>query len=195
MLLEKTNIKGRLNSVNTDTSAGARLIAGHIQKLGYKNIVIVSERLSGKPNGYFTGEMEDALAQVPNINKPVTIELEKSASDDEVNFMQFETFLRPPFRADAVITMHSNLVYPVMRLFRKRKLRVPQDIALISAEEGVGFDLLYSPVTCLRKPLPGMAIKVANMVWSEIKNSGKGKFKRQVNVFPDLVIRNSCGTL
>jgi DNA-binding LacI/PurR family transcriptional regulator len=83
----------------------------------------------------------------------------------------------------------------VMGLLRKKKLRIPQDIAVISMEEGAGFDLLYSPVTCLRKPLPGMAIKVANMIWAEIKNSGKAKFKRQVNVTPELVVRNSCGTL
>jgi LacI family transcriptional regulator len=194
ILLEKTNILGRLNSVYTDNTAGARLIAGHVQKLGYKNIVIISERTPGKPNGYHASEMEDALAQIPDINKPVIIELDRSSTDDETNFMQFETFLRPPFRADLVITIHSHLVYLVMRLFRKRKLRVPQDIALISTEEGVGFDILYSPVTCLRKPLPAIATKVANMVWSEIKNSGKGKFKRQVNIVPELVIRNSCGT-
>ena len=60
-------------------------------------------------------------------------------------------------------------------------------------EEGIGFDLMYSPVTCLRKPLPGMSVKVANMIWSEVKNSGKGKFKRQVNISPELVVRNSCG--
>jgi len=28
-----------------------------------------------------------------------------------------------------------------------------------------------------------------------VKNSGKGKFKRQVNISPELIVRNSCGTL
>ncbi len=195
MLLENNYMQGRINSVNTDTAAGAMLIAEHIQKLGYKNIIIVSDRSLSKSNGNIAGEMEDALAHIQSINKPVTIELERSATDEEFNFMQFETFLRPPFRADIIITMQSHLVYPLMRLLQKKKLRVPQDVALISAEEGSGFDLLYSPVTCLRKPLQAMALKVANMVWSEIKNSGKGKFKRQVTTLPDLVVRNSCGTL
>jgi LacI family transcriptional regulator len=195
ILLENNYLQGRLNSVNTDTAAGARLIAGHVRKLGYKNIIIAADSMLSKFNGNAIGEMEDALALIQNINKPLTINLEKDASDEEFNFMHFETFLRPPFRADLVITMQSHLVYPVMRLLRKRKLRMPQDIALISAEDGAGFDLLYSPVTCLRKPLPAMAAKVANMVWSEIKNSGKGKFKRQVSTVPDLIVRNSCGSL
>ncbi len=195
MLLENDNMQGRINSVNTDTRAGARIISEHIHKLGYKNILIVTDKSLVKSTRHVTGEMEDELAQLKEINKPVTIELERSATDEGFNFLQFETFLRPPFRADLVIIMQSSLVYPVMRLLRKRKLRIPQDIALISAEEGAGFDLMYSPVTCLRKPLPAMAVKVANMVWSEIKNSGKGKFKRQVSSVPDLVVRSSCGTL
>jgi DNA-binding LacI/PurR family transcriptional regulator len=94
-----------------------------------------------------------------------------------------------------MIVMNAGLVYPIMSLLRKKKLRIPQDIAVISMEEGTGFDLMFSPVTALRKPLSGMSIKVANMIWSEVKNSGKGKFKRQVNISPELVIRNSCGTI
>lgn len=195
MLLENNCQQGRINSVNTDTAAGARLIAGHVQKLGYKNIIIACDSTMSKFTGNTIGELEDALALIQNINKPLIINLERSTSEEDFNFMHFETFLRPPFRADLVITTHSHLVYPVMRLLNKRKLRIPQDIALISTEDGAGFDLFCSTVTSLRKPLPAMAVKVANMLWSEIKNSGKGKFKRQVSILPELVIRNSCGSL
>ena len=94
-----------------------------------------------------------------------------------------------------MIIMNACLVYPIMTLLRKKKLRVPQDIAVVSMEEGTGFDLMFSPITCLRKPLSGISTKVANMIWSEIKNSGKGKYKRQVNISPELVVRNSCGTI
>jgi len=103
--------------------------------------------------------------------------------------------MRPPVRTDVLIVLNSDLVYPIMAMLRKKKLRVPQDIAVISMEEGPGFDLMYSPVTCLRKPLQGIAGKAANMIWSEVRNAGKGKFKRQVNLPPELIIRNSCGTL
>ena len=195
ILLENNDMQGRMNSVNTDTAAGAGLIARHIQKLGYKNVVIATDKSMSKYYRKQIGEMEDSLAQIHSVMKPVTIELEKSATEDEFNFIQFETFLRPPFRADIVITMQSHLLYPVIRFLRKKKIRIPQDIALIAAEESIGFDLMYTPVTCLKKPFPAMAAKVANMVWTEIKNSGNGKFKRQVTVVPELTIRNSCGAL
>jgi LacI family transcriptional regulator len=129
------------------------------------------------------------------MNKPDVIELDRHISDDEINTAQFEKFLRPPYRADVMIIMSANLVYPIMKLLRGKNLRIPQDIAVVSMEEGVGFDLMYSPVTCLRKPLANLSVKVVNMIWSEVKNSGKGKFKRQVNITPELVVRSSCGTI
>lgn len=195
MLLEKEIRSGRLNTVNTDTAAGARLVAEHIKKLGYKNILIVADKITRRVDSAVIDELQDPLKNVCDANDPVVIELDSTVADIDHDFSQFETFLRPPFRAEVIIALHSRLVYLVMNLLQNRKLRVPQDIALISMEEGTGFNLLYSPVTCLRKPLAGMAIKSANMIWTEIKNSGKGKYKRQVNLAPELVVRNSCGTI
>jgi DNA-binding LacI/PurR family transcriptional regulator len=195
ILLEKNLKTGKLNTVNTDMAAGAQLVANHTKKFGYKNIIIVADNRTLKSDHQVIDEIENALSIIPGVNNPVIVEFDMSAADGEPNFENFDSFLRPPFRAELVITLHSYLVYPLMTHFRKRKLRVPQDLALISMEEGAGFDNMVSPVTCLRKPLPGMAIKAANMIWTEIKNSGKGKFKRQINITPELIIRNSCGNI
>jgi len=195
ILLEKDIRTGRLNTVNTDTAAGSKLISEHIKSLGYKNVLIVADKSTIRTDATVIDEIQDALKTISNANDPVVIELDSTLSDNDLDFAQFEIFVRPPFRAEIIIVLHSRLVYPVMNLLRNRKLRVPQDIALISVEEGTGFDLLYTPVTCLRKPLAAMAIKSANMIWTEIKNSGKGKYKRQVNIPPELVVRNSCGTI
>jgi len=194
VLLEKPKTL-RLNSVSTDTVAGAQLVVNHIDKLGYKNAIIVSDYRTSRSDSIAIQDMSDAIDKKPGMNKPVLVELDKQLQSEELDFMAFEKYLRPPYRADVMIIMNANLVYPIMTALRKKKLRVPQDIAVISMEEGIGFDLMFSPVTCLRKPLSGLSTKVANMIWSEVKNSGKGKFKRQVNISPELIIRNSCGTL
>jgi LacI family transcriptional regulator len=195
VLLEKSVKTLRLNTINTDTAAGAALVVNHIDKLGYKNILIIADRKSFKT--YISGiqDVIDALSLKTGINRPVVVELDKPSTGDDLDPAQIDKFLRPPYRADAMIVMNASLVYPIMALLRKKKLRVPQDIAVVSMEEGTGFDLMFSPVTCLRRPLSGMSIKVANMIWSEVKNSGKGKFKRQVNISPELIVRNSCGTI
>ena len=195
VLLEKKLKTLRLNTVSTDTVAGAQMVVNHLDKLGYKNIIIVTGHKSSQSDTTAINDLIDVIGQKTGINGPVVVELDKQLSGDEIDTSQFEKFLRPPYRADVMIIMNANLVYPIMALLRKKKLRVPQDIAVVSMEEGTGFDLMFSPVTCLRKPLSGISTKVANMIWSEVKNSGKGKFKRQVNISPELIVRNSCGTL
>jgi LacI family transcriptional regulator len=195
ILLEKQLKTLRLNTVSTDYAVGANLVVNHLDKLGYKNIIIVADRRSFRAETNGIQDILNVIGQKQGINRPVVVELDKPAAGDEIDFSQFEQFIRPPYRADVMIIMNADLVYPIMTLLRNKKLRVPQDIAVVSMEEGTGFDLMFSPVTCLRKPLSGMSIKVANMIWSEVKNSGKGKFKRQVNISPELIVRNSCGTL
>lgn len=195
VLLEKPLKTLRLNTVSTDTAAGAQLIVNHLDKLGYKNIIIVADHRFSRSDSAAIQDIVDTVGQKTSMNRPVVVEMDKNFSGDEQDPMQLEMYLRPPYRADVMIIMNANLVYPVMTLLRNRKLRVPQDIAVVSMEEGTGFDLMFSPVTCLRKPLSGISTKVANMIWSEVKNSGKGKFKRQVNISPELIVRNSCGRL
>ncbi len=195
VLLEKSCRTLRLNTVCTDSSAGAVLVSDHIEKLGYKNIVIVTDNKSAKYGSDATGELKDVLRHKSTFNKPVEIELVTYPGVYEPDCSQIEKFMRPPYRADILVIMNSHLVYPVMSYLRRKKVRIPQDIALISMEEGIGFDLMYTPVTCLRKPMSSLAVKVANIAWSEVKNAGKGKYKRQVNISPELIVRNSCGTI
>ena len=195
ILLERHIKSLRLNTVCTDSSAGSNLIINHIEKLGYKNVLVITDGNVFDNDSQEIQDLIESVSRKPDINKPVIISLEKPGTSDEINPGQLEQFLRPPYRADVIVVMTASLVYPVMKYMRSKNLRIPQDIALISMEEGVGFDLMYSPVTCLRKPLANLSVKVVNMIWSEVRNGGKGKFKRQVNLVPELVVRNSCGTI
>jgi LacI family transcriptional regulator len=195
ILVENCPKNLRLNTVCTDMSAGAGLVANHIRHLGYQNIVILDDRRSVNGDRAVINELEQAFEQIAIKTKPQIIELDSFSSDYLIESSQLDSILRPPFRGDVIITLRSALVYPLMAHLQSKKLRVPHDVAIISMEEGPGFDLLYSPVSCLRKPLSAIASKVANMLWTEIKNSGKSKFRRQVNIAPEMVIRHSCGSL
>jgi DNA-binding LacI/PurR family transcriptional regulator len=195
VLLEQPVNKLRINSVSTDISAGSVQIANHIEKLGYKNVMIISEE---RPTSYdiqIMDELKKAITQKPGINKPLQIEIQKPAAGEEINFAEIEKYLRPPYHTEILVILHSTLVYPIVTILQRKKIRIPHDIALISMEDGYGFPLFGSQVTTMVKPVAGMALKVANMIWTDIKNSGRSKFKRQVKMIPEIVVRNSCGTL
>jgi DNA-binding LacI/PurR family transcriptional regulator len=163
--------------------------------MGYKNVLIVTGKNCLNKDMPVIELLKNAVKNKEEMNKPAIIELEQLNSGSEIEFGQIEKYLRPPFSIEIIVALHAETVYQIMTTFRRKKVRIPQDVALISMEEGIGFDLLYSPVTCLRKPMTGMALKIANMIWTEVKNAGKSKYKRQVNLSPELIIRNSCGTI
>jgi LacI family transcriptional regulator len=195
VLLEKTTRKLRLNTVSTDMVAGTQLMADHIAKMGYRNILIVSASERVKSDSGLIDSFKEAIKGKPEINKPLLTGITKKLGGDEMDFSQIEHYFRPPYRTDVLVVVHSEDVYPIMTALQKHKIRIPQDVALVSLEEGLGFDLIHPSVTALRKPLAAMALKVANMVWSEVKNAGKGKYRRQVNMVPELVVGNSCGSM
>jgi LacI family transcriptional regulator len=194
VLLEKTTRKLRLNTVSTDMVSGTRLVTDHIEKLGYKNILIVTGKAKLKSDAELIDSFKEAVKNKPELNKPLIADLENFPSDLNLDFSQIERYLRPPYRTEILVVVHSEHVYPLMSTLQNHKVRVPQDVALICLEDGLGFELIHPPVTALRKPLSAMALKVANMVWSEVKNAGRGKYRRQVNMTPELVVRGSCGS-
>ena len=195
VLLEKNVSRLRLNTVSTDTMAGTTLVTNHIAKLGYKNVLLISDPRTRQTDEPLIAELMSSLSSVEGINKPESVEIRTPAPSDDFDFALIERYMRPPFSAQILVVAHANMVYPIMSALQKRKIRVPQDIAIISLEEGIGFNLLHCPVTTLKKPFSNLALKTANMIWTEVKNAGKGKFKRQVNLAPELVVRHSCGTL
>jgi len=195
ILLEKNVSRLRLNTVTTDIVSGADTVTNHITRLGYNNVLIVNGQNGSINDESIVQYLTRAFNSNPDIRKPEIVEIKTSPGQDEINFTSIEKYLRPPYSIQLLLVVQANLVYPLMSSLQKKKIRIPQDVALISLEEGIGFSMLHPPVTSLKKPLSGLAIKVANMIWSEVKNSGKGKFKRQVSLAPELIVRQSCGTL
>ncbi|NMC37025.1 MAG: LacI family transcriptional regulator [Bacteroidales bacterium] len=194
VLLEKSVSQMRLNTVCSDMADGAQRVINHIAKIGYRNAIVVTNRYSTSMEMNVIENLKTAFRNREGMNMPLIIELDVS-SGNEIDFAQIEKFLRPPYSSEIMIVPTSDMVYSILSTFRRKKIRIPQDIALICMEEGIGFDLIYPPITCLRKPMAGMALKVANMMWTEVKNAGKSKYKRQVNISPELVVRQSCGTI
>ncbi|HVN58907.1 MAG TPA: LacI family DNA-binding transcriptional regulator [Bacteroidales bacterium] len=195
VLLEKNFSRLRLNAVSSDINAGNEMVTNHIAKLGYKNILIISDPNSRSADEQVLSGLMKSLSSINGVGRPENIEIRALAPDDEIDFSAIERFLRPPGSVQVIILLHAGTVYPLMAALQRRKIRVPQDVAIISMEEGIGFNLLCCPVTTLKKPFSGLALKTANMIWSEVKNGGKGKYKRQVNLPPEMIIRNSCGTI
>jgi LacI family transcriptional regulator len=195
IVLENCPGNMRLNIVRTDCEAGSILLSQHINNLGYKNITLVTRKQPMETVVNSISSIERSLSEIiPDsvINNAVV------ATIPGVNLIDTDLlseYIRPPYHTEVFVVTEANLVYPIMQFFIDSKVRIPHDIALVSTEDGIGFDLMFTPITRIKKQIPELASKAAKMIWTEIKNSGKSKYRRSVNILPELIIGRSCGTI
>lgn len=192
LLLEKSNVNLRTNEVISNCEEGAEKLILHLAGFNYKRYSIV--RSPGK-YPYLEDKVQcikSSITQhIPDseINEcRVEIDITGNINDTDIAAM-----LNQPLSTDAIIVTEANLVYPLYESLMRLKTRIPGDIALVSMEKGHAFNLLPVPITYLKRDTAGMASKIVSMLWSEIKNSGKSKFKRTVSLSPTLVVGRSCG--
>jgi len=191
VVIDKENPATRLNAVNCDYAFGSNLVGKHIKGLSYNNVLIISETGTNQKD---VSTLLGSLDGLQGTERPVVVDCCTSLPDNGADFNQLEKYLRPPYRTEIIIAMQSVTVYPLLSYLNQLKIRVPNDVALVSMQEGIAFDLIAPTITALRKPLSAMALKTATMLWTEIKNSGKSKFVRQINLNPELIVRSSCGS-
>ncbi|MEA1885680.1 MAG: LacI family DNA-binding transcriptional regulator [Bacteroidota bacterium] len=194
VVLEKKLTRHRINEVNSDYTEACRLVAMHILKLGYKNITVIEQK------NCMNCMVETGLLinTIQNIIPGISISRHSVASNiimDVTDSGEIVKALRPPEASQLFVVKHSELVYPLFTFFRKKNIRVPSDLAVIAMDNGVGFNLLDPPVTRINRKYSSLALKVSQMLWSEVKNDGKGKYKRSVTIRPELIIEKSCGAL
>lgn len=194
VVLEKRIAKHRVNEVHSDYEVACKLVGVHISTLGYKNISVIEEK-NCLNCMIQTGLLIDIIS---NINPGIKIARHSIRCGLFLNDEDKDEIiraLRPPEGAQLMLVKHSELVYPLLSFLKDQNVRVPYDIALISMDNGIGLGLMDPPVTRINRKYSSLAIKASQMLWSEIKNNGRGKYKRSVKVSPELIVERSCGSV
>jgi DNA-binding LacI/PurR family transcriptional regulator len=103
VMLEKSIKILRLNTVCTDVREGTQRVIDHIDKLGYKNILIVTDRIHSGKDTSVIEIIKEAIEKKPEMNKPVIIEYDHYINGTLLSGSQIDKYLRPPYRAEIMI--------------------------------------------------------------------------------------------
>ncbi|HDZ40739.1 MAG TPA: LacI family transcriptional regulator [Bacteroidetes bacterium] len=194
VVLEKKIVRHRINEIYSDSEEACRLAALHVLRLAYKSISIIEQKDC-------TDSIIDTQVLIQTINKIIPdirisrIKLTGNNIPDGTDANEIVRALRPPLASQMFIVKHSEYVYPLLSFLKTRNIRIPGDVALLSMDAGIGFGLIDPPVTRINRKYAQLALKTSQMLWSEIKNNGKGKYKRSVKISPVLIVEKSCGTV
>lgn len=194
VVLEKKLARHGINEVNSDSLEACRLVAMHILSLGYRNIAVIEQNdcLNCTINTLkLISSIQETNPGIKISRHSITYNFGVDAKNED----DIIKSLRPPGAAQLFIVKHSELVYPLLSFLKKKNIRVPSDVALIAMDNGIGFSLLDPPITRINRKYSMLAQKASQMLWSEVKNNGRGKYKRSVKINPELIIEKSCGTV
>lgn len=194
VVLENADLKHRVHLVKTDEKESAGLVASHLSSLAYKKIAVIEDS-EGSNCIIKRSILENAIREENGVIDITWLGAHSKLMDDDRLKTAIMALLKPPGAVQLFIIKDAAMVYPLVSLFKQNRLRIPSDIAIMSLEEGIGFSLLDPPITRLRRSCYPMALKTSQILWTEIKNRGRGKYKRLVNINSELVVEKSCGSV
>ena len=173
-----------INNYKAAYDAGTHLIQNGYQKIafiGYKSELFhMQERI----RGYQQSLQENGLKPKKNWLKRVSIlqiEKEVRAAIDDLTAAEN--------RVEALIFATYSLAVNGLKYINELRLKVPDDLAIVSFGQAEVFDLYYCPITYLHQPISDLGKTAVELLVKKLKNPEEGM--RQVLMEAKLISRDS----
>lgn len=171
-----------------NTKAIARLVT-HVAELGHERIGMVSGLpgvLTSKERieGYAAGLRSSGLPYDPGIVKCGN----SNADSAEVAVYRL---LAARNRPTALVVGNNYMTIGALRALRRRKIKIPDDIALVSFDDFEWSDLLSPRLTTMAQPIERIGQEATRLMLTRMANPAQGA--REVRLNPKFMDRESCG--
>lgn len=115
----------------------------------------------------------------------------KFDSIEEETSREIEDILSPVDPLDAVFFATNTLAIQGLRHLQRLQRTIPDDLAVVSFDEGEAFDFFYCPITYVRQPLAELSQKAVEILVDQIADPTAPA--KSVVLDTELIIRQSCG--
>jgi LacI family transcriptional regulator len=180
-----------VDSVYADSLSGARALVQHLIGLGHRRIAMVSGPIN-------TSTAEDRVAgycmALTEAGIPIDPELIRRGeyrivSGEDLTYRLLDAGLDPT----AIFAANNALAMGVIDALAQRKLRIPQDIALVCFDDLPNTSHLFPFLTVVAQPVYDMGMHGAQLLLSRLES--KAALQPRHVVLPTrLIIRHSCGS-
>ncbi len=193
VLIDRNYPEMETNAVVVDNFNGLKIVTEHLIGLGRRKIGFITlepklEAIHQRYLGYKSALIEAGI----NFNKDLVKELSPLNYEDEIS-KAIGDLLKFPNSVDSVVFVTHYLTSVGLRELKRRQVKVPQEVAIVSFDELTAFDLVDPPITSVIQPVRDIANLSVEMLVNRIE--GKDKTMVQKTVLDSkLVVRKSCGT-
>ena len=180
-----------VDTVELDNYAGAYQAVELLIKIGHRRIGLISGRPNvstsrGRRLGY-----EDALR-----DNRIPLEKDLIRVGDyrqESGILLTEKLLNLSAPPSALFVANNRMTMGAMAVIQKRRLKIPEEIAIISFDDFSWAEFLESPLTVVRLPAYDMGRKAAELLLQRLVEPEREPIL--IRLAPKLIIRKSCGSM
>jgi len=177
--------------IKLDNELGVRLAIEHLLDLNHRRIGVISAPLEVS-TGYERFEAYKLILAEYGIE--LQAEHTKFAGYSiESSYKKTLEVLRLTDRPTAIVTMCGPTTLGALKAIREANLTIPDDISIISFDDFESAALMNPPITVVSQPADEFGIRGAEILVNLI--NGRKPRPRQLNLEPELIIRESCKKL
>lgn len=194
VLIDRDIPKIEANYVGVENKLGAKNVVDHLIKLGNRKIghlTISPSHLSSlkeRTAGYKEALKEHGIRVDNNLIREISFDKIKEDVRREL-----KELLSPPQSINSLFVANNNIAVACLECFKEMKIRIPQDIALVSFDDIDAFKLCYPPVTAVVQPITKMGEEAVSILIDNIKNNENFQHKK-ISLPTRLEVRKSCGS-
>ena len=177
--------------VRGDSYNGAMILTNHLIDRGHRHIALINGNLNTSPAmdrlaGYYEAMRRADIQVDPRLISSGTWFIEDADAPTE-RLIDQDTSITAIFGTNSFMSIGA------LRVLRRRKIRVPEDIALVSFDE-VELAADIDPfLTVIAQPAYSMGTLAMKFLFERIGRKFQGP-PREIVLTPRLTVRRSCGT-
>lgn len=176
------------NYVATDNFQAAEQATKHLIANGFKRIAMIAYKsnlihMRERINGYLAAIKESGTL------KPILHEVNYSSAALDVQ-EKIGKILAAKQPVDALLFATNTLSIYGLKYLNNKRLKVPEDVAVVCFDESDAFDFFYCPLTYVKQPLVDVAGQAVKILINRINHSPQ-ETEEQLLLQSNLVVRNS----
>jgi LacI family transcriptional regulator len=171
-------------SIGSDAASGSRALVSHLIEVHQQPSIalVIGEGVAGADQREFGWQQATRAAGLPD--GP----LARAAFSREGGYVAAKRLLDTRNPPSAIFASSDLQAVGAIRAIREQRLRIPQDVAVVSFDATKESEFTWPPLTAARQPVGEMAVAaVTSLLSASPSAAGHQMFEM------DLVIRQSCG--
>jgi len=173
-----------LDNYKAAFDATVHLIDSGHNKIGMINYASDLFHLQERTSGYQSALNEKGILTENNYLRLVASSNIKADTENAIaNLLSGAAPVEALLFGSNVIAMHA------VKYIKEKKIRVPDEVALLCFDETDAFDLFYAPLTCIRQPIKEMGELAVKLLLANIDN--RNAPLQQASFEGELIIKSS----